>query len=1485
MTLPRPPLLFSASLLAMAPLAGFDADEIAPVAINLPAVDYFQSPIFADACKNMAVSGSGVWQYREDGGSNKTVLFHDSPLLDGRGYPRPAASGDLYESWLNAVDDGATGLENTAFIGRLVLEWKGTADVSLRNLDNYLVGAESSPAGTVKDGRRVYALTARENLTLELTDFDLADPITEIDLWLPMPDRPETPATDERFAYSCLPAERAAYNATFGLTEHPDAFHFFPPFLAPLRDRQWDNLRMMVAAETNNNPTMHWSERNLPDQFSQADVRSYRDPYTGAIAPAPTERHSGIAWEYQVAMANATGLDLWICVPHLAVAGGNHVTKIAQLVRYGSDGVEPYTSDQGANAAWPGLDPSLSLYIEYSNEIWNGGGQFQGFDQYHWIKARGEALGRSLPEQAAHEYRQVFNDFDAVWAGALNRRARVIAWDAPVDYYFDTLGGSCELFARTWYFENGMVDYLTFDLLGAVKKGSPFIDGEFAPETALNTNANTLTEADAGEGWHLPDSASWSLNGGDQALEVVGDGSLTVFGQVMADNGWTVGERTVQLRFTNREGDAAENRLRFQIFGSHTPFSLSNVDAASPVGVDELYASGDLATGNVTNRTESVTVDFGENGYAYLALRIVAEQVDPAAGDALAVSRVFMTQSIEYPADVAERFSETFYDAAFAEWKRRMLSDISTVFGDEAWSRGDSFYGNGILEKSRERAIPATTYEAAAATASWQYDGGGTADDWVTEFFNALYTQPGADELYRLQLEKSKSAGIRGFHLFHLFGAWNKWGQWGHVRNQFADFENDSGALRYRAVRAFHDEHQAIAFPDLVTNSRPEFSTSEVLPPATLNEIYQGIALKHASGEGSVSLSIVASVLTDGLSLDRTSGRITGTPTSSEPSYLYARVTDADGDSSWQRFLLRVMAPQTADTVAIDFEDIAPNPSGVTEIEVSGYTFTSDNPDNSNVKPASPDWTGWPRKWTSHVLWITAHQAIMLAPEGLAFDLNALEIGSNAALSMLVEGFVDGNRVIDTVINLDDSDPSGNANRMTPFNFDDAWRNLDEVRITPYKEPDLGGGSWVGVGIDNVLLNQPRKTSPPEAQSLAPVLLKDAYVLAAPDGFYYLTGTVSRGDDGDFDHNEGVRLWRSSDTLTWSDLGLVWDMTTAGRNATTSKEWNVPGGRISGYPAHGMSAPEIHFAKGTYWILYSLNGQGTGLLKSSSGLPEGPYEDIGLITTRGDDPTLLVDGSEVYWLYSAGWIARMNADMTGLVERPSRLPLIGNGSPGSEAHRVEHSGVSVFQREGLFHLVTHELRAVDGMASDDAVIWISDQPTGPYWRTGIVLADTGPLNAFTDGAGTWFAAFSDPDSHLPMIAELPVNADLDGDRLPDWWEMRHGSQGPISLFVDANTDGDALDGLGEYLFRRDPNVPDLAPISTFSPTPGHYVFRARFAPDSRIPVSFETSSNLREWFSMDPLDYDIEPDGDFEDHEITFEVDDDAAVFIRMRAE
>jgi hypothetical protein len=127
---------------------------------------------------------------------------------------------------------------------------------------------------------------------------------------------------------------------------HPD----FVATLAPYRNlRFMDWMRTnLLPYETGRQPLRSWSERTQRTSYTQA-------------------RDNGAAHEYIIALANQTGKDPWICIPH--EADDEYVRQTARLYR-------------------DTLNPRLEVYVEYSNETWNS-----GFLQTAYVQDRGEELG------------------------------------------------------------------------------------------------------------------------------------------------------------------------------------------------------------------------------------------------------------------------------------------------------------------------------------------------------------------------------------------------------------------------------------------------------------------------------------------------------------------------------------------------------------------------------------------------------------------------------------------------------------------------------------------------------------------------------------------------------------------------------------------------------------------------------------------------------------------------------------------------------------------------------------------------------------------------------------------------------------------------------------------------------------------------------------------------------------------------------------
>jgi hypothetical protein len=186
---------------------------------------------------------------------------------------------------------------------------------------------------------------------------------------------------------------------------------------------------------------------------------------------SPGDRETGVPYEHMVALCNLTGKNMWITVPHLASA--DFMTRLAKLIRFGSDGVNPYDSVQ-ANPVFPPLNANLRVYVEYSNEIWSSG---FSFPQGNWAESEAAlaGLGSGLEGKGRFNGRKfcdTWSAFQAVFGGT-SRLIRVAATFTAnetytsaflneIDDYGVTLTPPVEpdVLAVTTYFGNGIQDFV-----------------------------------------------------------------------------------------------------------------------------------------------------------------------------------------------------------------------------------------------------------------------------------------------------------------------------------------------------------------------------------------------------------------------------------------------------------------------------------------------------------------------------------------------------------------------------------------------------------------------------------------------------------------------------------------------------------------------------------------------------------------------------------------------------------------------------------------------------------------------------------------------------------------------------------------------------------------------------------------------------------------------------------------------------------------
>lgn len=410
--------------------APFDPITLPQVALHPGLPFYWERPYFANAM------AAGEWVDQ----SFTPVAYWQDPQFDANGYPQFLHAGQTLRGIVNGLNSGYLNVPSTwpdaaaIFRGHLVLTWQGNADLQLQGPCEYLDAESSGPrTGLLVNGRRVYRCPVATGL-FDVTA--IASPITDIKLWLPDPSDPQNRSLDNQL--------------------------FHPAFLARANQAAWGLIRFMDWGATNASPVQDWDDRRLPTHAFGVGVLNTRAPAAGFGG----DRLTGVPYEHMVALANATQKDLWINVPHLAT--DDFVTKLAQLIRYGSDGTDPYTSPQ-AHPVWAPLDGNRRVFVEYSNEIWSSG---DAFAQGEWAQQQAAALGISKAQFNARRFSEVWRGFQQVFEGT-SRLVRVAAVFTALQSYTEpflteirdygaTLSPAVEpdVIAGTTYFGNGIQDWV-----------------------------------------------------------------------------------------------------------------------------------------------------------------------------------------------------------------------------------------------------------------------------------------------------------------------------------------------------------------------------------------------------------------------------------------------------------------------------------------------------------------------------------------------------------------------------------------------------------------------------------------------------------------------------------------------------------------------------------------------------------------------------------------------------------------------------------------------------------------------------------------------------------------------------------------------------------------------------------------------------------------------------------------------------------------
>ncbi len=295
-------------------------------------------------------------------------------------------------------------------------------------------------------------------------------------------------------------------------------------------------------------------------------------------------------------------------------------------------------------------------------------------------------------------------------------------------------------------------------------------------------------------------------------------------------------------------------------------------------------------------------------------------------------------------------------------------------------------------------------------------------------------------------------------------------------------------------------------------------------------------------------------------------------------------------------------------------------------------------------------------------------------------------------------------------------------------------------------------------------------------QSVTPLFdhwLRDTWATLGPDGYYYMTGTtasVNREYEGEphcWDWNDELYLWRSKNLKRWENMGVLWAVKDGSwqsqpRVAPEGKPYpkkSINGDKLDN-KQQAVWAPELHYIKSAKnWFLVacmnsSAVGRGSFIMRSTTGCPEGPYENIEGNRERGIfkniDGSLFEDNDgTVYFVGHNHFIARMKSDMSGFDEEIRTL---------KEQRYVPEpyaEGAYIVKYDGKYHLLqtfwAHRTengdtylvnRGAEGNAtrySYDCVISTSDNVYGPYTNRYTAITGGGHNNFFQDKSGKWWS--------------------------------------------------------------------------------------------------------------------------------------------------
>jgi len=279
--------------------------------------------------------------------------------------------------------------------------------------------------------------------------------------------------------------------------------------------------------------------------------------------------------------------------------------------------------------------------------------------------------------------------------------------------------------------------------------------------------------------------------------------------------------------------------------------------------------------------------------------------------------------------------------------------------------------------------------------------------------------------------------------------------------------------------------------------------------------------------------------------------------------------------------------------------------------------------------------------------------------------------------------------------------------------------------------------------------------------------VRDPYIVPAPDGYYYYTGTTQTPGQPEELYNTGLgpksrvgwqmQAWRSRDLVEWEPLGTpfsledgVWAKAKPQAFAAMPRgEWR-------------LWAPELHWI-GTRWAMVHTSPapvRGANFALTEGASFKGPWSHpMGTAVGIRHDPSLFQDDDGTWWMiWGATEIAPLAKDLQSFAA-PART--IG---PAGEFTKMGHEGCLLRKIHGKYVLFgtgwsTGQMRK----GSYNLYYAVADRITGPYSERKFAGRFLGHGTPFQDRRGRWWCTAFYNANVPPIPDEGIAQRDLRAD--------------------------------------------------------------------------------------------------------------------------